>query len=183
MPSAGLQVAINGRQVIALIDTGADYSVMSKPFLVQLRKIRTVWDGPQICTAGGHLVTPTGRCTVRVTLHGSAYPVNFVILQQRSRNMILGTDFLGKRSAVIDLKARSLMLTSGQSASLESTGYQHTALTILEDTGSIPPRASVLRSVEMEEKAARYRIVEWNVQLLLDRQISVACGVVHLHRG
>lgn len=81
-PSAYLQATIDRRQVTTLIDTGADYSVMIGPFLAQLKKVRTKCNSRRIRTAGGHLVTPTGKCTARVTLRGHAYPVNFVVRQQ-----------------------------------------------------------------------------------------------------
>lgn len=181
-PSADLQVSIDGHQVIALVDTGADYSVMSENFLAQLRKVKTAWEGSQIRTAGGHLVTPTARCTARVSLHGNEYPVNFVVLQHCSRDVILGMDFLSENGAVIDLQTRSLTLTRRQSTSPETTGHQRAALTILEDEVCIPPRASVLASVKTED-AAGYAIVETNRQLLLDRQVCVARGVLHLHQG
>lgn len=174
---------IDGRQVTALVDTGADYSVISGPFAAHLRKVRTAWDGPQIRTAGGHLVTPIGRCTARVIFHGNTYPVNFVVLQQCSRDIILGMDFLTENGAVIDLKTGSFTLTSERSLSPESTGYQSAPLAILEDEVTIPPRTSVFASVETKEKSAGVVIVETNAQLLLDRQICVARGVVQLHRG
>lgn len=77
-------------------------------------------------------------------------------------------DFWSENGGVIDLKARSLTLTRGWSGSSESIGYQRDALTILEDTVSIPPRTRLLASVDTKRKAAGYAIVETNAQLLLD---------------
>lgn len=58
-----LQVRIDDVETIALIDTGADYSVISSMLAKKLKKVLTHWTGPQIRTAGGHLVSPVGLCT------------------------------------------------------------------------------------------------------------------------
>ncbi|KAM7309558.1 retropepsin-like aspartic protease [Ixodes scapularis] len=101
--SNNLNVVIDGHDASALVDTGADYSVLSGRLSRRLRKVTTPWDGPQIRTAGGHLITPVGRCTARVEIHGETCPVKFVVLQDCSRDVILGMDFLCEYGAVIDL--------------------------------------------------------------------------------
>ncbi|KAM7315693.1 hypothetical protein ISCGN_005476, partial [Ixodes scapularis] len=108
--SNNLNVVIDGHDASALVDTGADYSVLSGRLSRRLRKVTTPWDGPQIRTAGGHLITPVGRCTARVEIHGETCPVKFVVLQDCSRDVILGMDFLCEYGAVIDLGANQLTL-------------------------------------------------------------------------
>ncbi|KAM7307971.1 hypothetical protein ISCGN_011606 [Ixodes scapularis] len=108
--SNNLNVIIDGHDASALVDTGADYSVLSGRLSRRLRKVMTPWDGPQIRTAGGHLITPVGRCTARVEIHGETCPVKFVVLQDCSRDVILGMDFLCEYGAVIDLGANQLTL-------------------------------------------------------------------------
>ncbi|KAM7292943.1 hypothetical protein ISCGN_026076 [Ixodes scapularis] len=108
--SNNLNVVIDGHDASALVDTGADYSVLSGRLSRRLRKVMTPWDGPQIRTAGGHLITPVGRCTARVEIHGETCPVKFVVLQDCSRDVILGMDFLCEYGAVIDLGANRLTL-------------------------------------------------------------------------
>ncbi|KAM7307598.1 hypothetical protein ISCGN_011234 [Ixodes scapularis] len=51
--SNNLNVVIDGLDASALVDTGADYSVLSGRLSRRLRKVTTPWDGPQIRTAGG----------------------------------------------------------------------------------------------------------------------------------
>lgn len=65
--------------VVTLIDMGADLSVISGTFTGQLKKVKSRPDGPEIRTAGGNLVLPTGRCTPPVTVSGCMYPANFVV--------------------------------------------------------------------------------------------------------
>lgn len=50
---------IDGYELNALIDTGADYSVISYELAKKLKKVLTEWNGHQIRTAGGHLVMPS----------------------------------------------------------------------------------------------------------------------------
>lgn len=43
-----LDMVLDGHAATALVDTGADYSVMSGPFATQLNKVMTAWGGPHI---------------------------------------------------------------------------------------------------------------------------------------
>ena len=137
---------IDGHNVTALVDTGADYSVVSGPFAAKLNKVKTAWEGPEIRTAGGHLITPTGICTARITIDGQTYPVSFVVLQRCSRDVILGMDFLSQHGAVIDLRSESITLSADKALPPNTPPGKH-ALNVLEDQVTIPPRSSVIISV------------------------------------
>lgn len=56
-----LSVFIDGHKAAALVDTTTDYSVLSGRHSRRLRRVRTLWDGPQIHTAGGHVRHYTSR--------------------------------------------------------------------------------------------------------------------------
>ena len=141
---------IDGHNVTALVDTGADYSVFSGAFAVKLKKVKTAWQGPDIRTAGGHLITPTGICTARVTVNNRTYPASFVILQHCSRDVILGMDFLNQHGAVIDLRSKSVTLSTHK-AIPPDTDISYHALNVLEEQVTVPPRSSVMISVGTEE--------------------------------
>lgn len=51
--TADLPVLIDGHVVNALVDTGADYSVLSGELAASLKKVMTTWDVPQVRTEGG----------------------------------------------------------------------------------------------------------------------------------
>lgn len=89
-----LNVIIYGHDASAFIDKGADYSVLSRRLSKCLWKVKTPWDGPQVRTARGHLITPVGICTARIEIHGETCPGRFVLLQDCARDVILGIDFL-----------------------------------------------------------------------------------------
>ncbi|XP_077507542.1 uncharacterized protein LOC144118490 [Amblyomma americanum] len=71
--ASNLWVTIDGTEITALLDTGADYSVMSRAFDGDLKKVLTPWTGTHMRTAGGHIISPVGKCTARVGIHGFTY--------------------------------------------------------------------------------------------------------------
>ena len=181
MPN-NLSVAIDGHDVSALVDTGADYSVLSGKLSRRLRKVTTTWDGPQIRTAGGHLITPVGRCTARVEIHGETCPVKFVVLQNCARDVILGMDFLCEYGAVIDLGANRLTLRKPALPPQEPKPTS-AAVRVIADHVSLPPQSSVLVPVVTDTATCGEVLLEGNVQLLLARGIGVARGVTELQDG
>lgn len=175
--ASDVKVSIDGFVVVALIDTGADYSVMSGPFASKLKKVMTRWDGPHIRTAGGHLVTPSGTCTSRVTIDGTTYPAEFVILPNCSRDVILGMDFLTDNGAIIDLQTRSITFSSDSTTPQPNPDHR-VAVRIADDHVTLPPRASLMITVYCEDTAPDMdAIVESDQRLLLNRGISVARGI------
>lgn len=86
-----IPVLIDGRNVTALVDTGADYSIISGKLASLLKKVIMPWTGSHVRTAGGHVVTPLGVCTARLQIRSSTFLVS-------SRELILGMDFLRETS-------------------------------------------------------------------------------------
>ncbi|KAM7315468.1 uncharacterized protein ISCGN_005251 [Ixodes scapularis] len=180
--SNNLNVVIDGHDASALVDTGADYSVLSGRLSRRLRKVMTPWDGPQIRTAGGHLITPVGRCTARVEIHGETCPVKFVVLQDCSRDVILGMDFLCEYGAVIDLGTNRLTLRKPAPPAEEPKATSPT-VRVLANHVNLPPRSSVFVPVGIDEASCGEVLLEGSLQLLLGRGIGVARGVAELQDG
>ena len=154
---------------------------MSGSFASKLRKVTTSWDGPHIRTAGGHLVTPSGTCTSRVTINGTTYPAAFVILPKCSRDVILGMDFLTDNGAIIDLQAKSISFSADHAMSPKPTHEQRATLRIADDHVTLPPRASLMIAVNCQEAVPDTdALVESDQSLLLERGVSVARGIVRL---
>ncbi|KAM7310228.1 solute carrier family 22 member 2-like [Ixodes scapularis] len=180
--SNNLNVVIDGHDASALVDTGADYSVLSGRLSRRLRKVMTPWEGPQIRTAGGHLITPVGRCTARVEIHGETCPVKFVVLQDCSRDVILGMDFLCEYGAVIDLGTNRLTLRK-PAPPAEEPQATSPAVRVLANHVNLPPRSSVFVLVGIDEASCGEVLLEGSLQLLLGRGIGVARGVAELQDG
>lgn len=74
----------------------------------------TEWDGPQVRTAGGHLITPLGRCTARVWIRDFTYVGDLVVLPMCSREVIPGMDFLQADGATINLQRSNVSFSTEQ---------------------------------------------------------------------
>lgn len=61
-----IPVLVDGRNVSALVDTGADYSIISGKLASLLKKVIMPWTGTQVRTAGGHVIAPLGVSTTRI---------------------------------------------------------------------------------------------------------------------
>lgn len=174
---------IDGRATTALADTGADHSVISETLASILKKVVTPWTGLQVRTAANHLITPVGRCTARIKIRGFTYVNDFMVLPECSRDLILGMDFLQTNGAVIDLqKSRISFSTKGAIAS-HIEDKRDGALRIVDDDITLPARSSLLVNVKNDAFEDCEGIAEGNVQLLLEKGISIARGFVNLHNG
>ncbi|KAM7307869.1 uncharacterized protein ISCGN_011505 [Ixodes scapularis] len=182
-PTADLQVSIDGHDVTAHVDTGADYSVISRRLATQLKKVTTESNGPLIRTAGGHLVPPSGRCTSRVSIRGHTYLTTFVILEQCSRDLILGMDFLTDNGALIDLPSKSVSFSTDHALPSDNKSEHRSTLRLLEEHVTLPPYSSRLIAVGTDSSDDIEGVAEGNRSLFLDRGISVARGIVQLHKG
>lgn len=180
--SNNLNVVIDGYDATALVDTGADYSVLSGNFSRRLRKVTTLWDGPEIRTAGGHLITPIGKCTARVIINGEACPVKFVVLQNCSRDVILGMDFLCEYGAIIDLAENKLTLRRVPAPS-EDPRPIHAMARVLDDHVRLPPRSGVFLLISTDTPTFHEALVECSTELLLEKGIGVARGITQLQDG
>lgn len=180
--SAEIPIFVDNLPVSALVDTGADYSVMNGSLAAQLRKVTTQWNGPQIRTAGGHMVEPIGMCTARVEIRGVTFPGSFVVLRECSKQLILGLDFLREYGAIINL--RELLVTFSTPRSVdEDSGQTRPTLRICDENVTLPPRASMFVTVECDRPPAQAGIAEQNMSLLLTRQVCAARGLVDFHNG
>ncbi|GFV79891.1 CCHC-type domain-containing protein [Trichonephila clavipes] len=79
-----------GPVVNALVDSGADYSVVSKQLSTQLLMPMFLEHNPILRTACGKDVKAIGRCMLRVNLNGVEQTFEFSVFQQCSHDLILG---------------------------------------------------------------------------------------------
>ncbi|GFY76738.1 uncharacterized protein TNIN_262951 [Trichonephila inaurata madagascariensis] len=80
--------------VNALVDSRADYSVVSKQLRRQLRTPMFSEHNPILLTACGKVVEVIGRCMLRVNLNGVVQTFEFLVFQKCSHDLnILGRDF------------------------------------------------------------------------------------------
>ena len=144
-----------------------------------MKNVKTAWEGPEIRTAGGNLVAPAGISTARVSINNRIYPASFVVLQQWSRDFILGMNFLGLHGAVIVLISKSIT-HSAEKALPPYTPPEKHAFNVLEDQVNIPPRSSVIISVDTQKLADLEGVVVGDQHQLINREICVARGIAEL---
>lgn len=178
--SSDLRVTMDGREFNVLVDTGADYSVVSYAITKDLKKVLTPWSGPKIRTAGGHLITPLGRCTARIGIQGATYVADFLVLPECSRDVIIGMDFLLDNGAIINLQNSSISFST-KLAIDEETGSS--ALRVIDGDVTVPPRCSVLVGVRNDAFVDSEEIADGNVELLLKKGICIARGIIRLRGG
>lgn len=163
------------------MDTGADFSIMRQELVDRLKKVKTPWTGPYIRSAGGQLMTPTGKCTARLRIGDSSFVATFVILPECCKELILGMDFLRDYGAVINIPER--LVTFSASPDVDSNyDRQHGHLRLAEDV-TMPPRACCLVSVSSERPYHGDVIAEQISVLLLTQGVAIARGILALNRG
>ncbi|UYV77662.1 K02A2.6-like [Cordylochernes scorpioides] len=96
-----VKITIKGSEVLALVDSGADYSVISEYFRRHIRTPLLSSKGPIIRVANSKCVRALGRCVLKI---------NFIVLSESSHKVILGWDFLKLTQAKINCGENELYL-------------------------------------------------------------------------
>lgn len=106
-----IKIKMNGREVEALIDTGACRSVLSRTFSnfiqAEIRPLKPT-DLPILVSADGYSLRVVGTTTVDVDLSSGCMCYEFYVLEELSQNVILGLDFLESNGAAMDFKTRTI---------------------------------------------------------------------------
>ena len=109
-----LQVTIMDRDYVVLIDTGADYSVVSQEFFEELSKkahLRRVPDDKTgIRTAGGKSLPVNGRCEILMVVQGVTIAIYPRIVPGIISPLVIGMEFLAQNGAMIDFAQKKLNL-------------------------------------------------------------------------
>ena len=91
-------------------------------------------------TASSQCIAPSAVCTVRVTIQGALYVIEFFVLPSCSHDIILGWDFLSSHSAIIDCSRAEVALMPLQTSLSSDPPHK---LVVAEDT-DIPPNTWTL---------------------------------------
>lgn len=174
---------IDGLQVSALVDTGADYSIISGKLATSLKKVMTPWNGTRIRTAGGHVVTPLGRCTARVKIRASTFVVTCLVLRDCSRQLILGMDFLRENGAIINLRERMVTFSTQRATDRDADSCRRPALRVADESVTLPPRATAFIEVTCEDLRDGDAVAESNLSLLLLQGVCAARSLVRVRDG
>lgn len=172
--SADLIVFVDGQQVTALVDTGADFSIIIQDLAVRLKKVKTPWKGSHIRTAGGQLLMPAGRCTTRVNIEGASFVATFVVLPACCKDLILGMDFLREYGAVINIPDRFVTFYHNPDP-VDCLAPPRNSLRLNDDDVVIPPRSCTLVSVACEVPFDGEGVADQITRLLLTHGMTRYC--------
>ena len=92
-----IDVKVFNRNVVALLDTDASRSCISKAFANKLKlKISPIHENDTFLTlhaANGNLLQIEGQVEISIKISGCHIPHTFIVLPQLHQNLILGCDF------------------------------------------------------------------------------------------
>lgn len=139
-------VSVDNLVVLVLVDTGACVSVMSDDFRRRLRKILTPVAPQRLRTVNLQPLPCLGVCTARLMLQSTIVPVQFVVLERCSYDVILGMDFLSAHGALIDCSSQELFLAPFPHTSFWEDNIvrgAHSGRLKLKQTTILPPQSTV----------------------------------------
>ncbi|UYV83886.1 hypothetical protein LAZ67_X000509, partial [Cordylochernes scorpioides] len=109
-----ISVNIQGRNVQALVDSGADYSVISEAFRRSIKAPVFKENGPLLRAADKKPIVTLGKCSLEVQIKGLDIIFDFVVAAECSHDVILGWDFFKASDAIIDCGENKLYLSEAE---------------------------------------------------------------------
>lgn len=159
------------------MDAATDYLGISVPLAAQLGKVKTRWNSTQIRADGGH-INLSGQC-FKSNIEWTHIPCNFLVLQPCFCDVILGMEgFLTQRPTIIDFMSQLITFSIDEALNSNWALKNHLAL-------SVPEEVSILHCGHCNICTAGniHDNVEGNMQLLLDRGITIARGITQFRNG
>ncbi|UYV62287.1 hypothetical protein LAZ67_2000001 [Cordylochernes scorpioides] len=102
------------RNVQALVDSGADYSVISEAFRRSIKAPVFKENGPLLRAADKKPIVTLGKCSLEVHIKGLDIIFDFVVAAECSHDVILGWDFFKATDAIIDCGENKLYLSEAE---------------------------------------------------------------------
>ncbi|UYV79687.1 hypothetical protein LAZ67_18000272, partial [Cordylochernes scorpioides] len=102
------------RNVQALVDSGADYSVISEAFRRSIKAPVFKENGPLLRAADKKPIVTLGKCSLEVQIKGLDIIFDFVVAAECSHDVILGWDFFKATDAIIDCGENKLYLSEAE---------------------------------------------------------------------
>ncbi|UYV72254.1 hypothetical protein LAZ67_9002361, partial [Cordylochernes scorpioides] len=176
-----VMVEINGRKIKALVDSGADFSVISDKFRRELKTPLFKEPGPILKAANKNLIETLGKCVLNIEVNGLKISFEFVVMVECSHDIIFGCDFFKATEAVIDCGKNELHL--GETSVLESR-EEETQRLFASDDFVIPPKSIKKISVINEEVCGvRDVLVSTTKDLLLRKEVLIPNSLVTFRHG
>ncbi|UYV66796.1 hypothetical protein LAZ67_4002874, partial [Cordylochernes scorpioides] len=176
-----VMVEINGRKIKALVDSGADFSVISDKFRRELKTPLFKEPGPILKAANKNLIETLGKCVLNIEVNGLNISFEFVVMVECSHDIIFGWDFFKTTEAVIDCGRNELHL--GETSVLESREEENQRLFASDDF--VIPSKSIKKISVINEEICGVRdvLVSTSKDLLLRKEVLVPNSLVTFRHG
>ncbi|UYV66446.1 hypothetical protein LAZ67_4001706 [Cordylochernes scorpioides] len=175
-----ITVTINGTKVLALVDSGADYSVISEDFRCRIRTPMLSSKGPIIRVANSKCVRALGKCVLRIKVNELTQPFEFLVLSQCSHCVILGWDFLKLTQAEINCEHDELYL---KDAPMKEEPHPVDTFHTLKDN-IIPPNSIKQITVVCSDVPGVQEVaITCSKGLTLEKEIVIPASIVSLNHG
>ncbi|UYV72292.1 K02A2.6-like [Cordylochernes scorpioides] len=172
-------ITINGQNVEALVDSGADYSVISESFRRNLKIPFFAEKGPVLRVANRKHIETLGRCNLKVSIEELEIYFTFVVFSECSHHIKLGLDFFRATSAVIDCGRGEIHLKESVNDGLEEDLPSHA----LEDC-FVPARSIKKITVINEDiRGGKDLMIEGSKYLILKKELVIPSSIINFHHG
>ncbi|UYV82112.1 K02A2.6-like [Cordylochernes scorpioides] len=175
-----VKITIKGSEVLALVDSGADYSVISEYFRRHIRTPLLSSKGPIIRVANSKCVRALGRCVLKINVNELTQPFEFIVLSECSHKVILGWDFLKLTQARINCGENELYL---REAPMKEELCPVDTVCTLEDSIVPPNSIKQITVVCSNITGVQEVLITCSKALTMDKELIIPASVVSLSHG
>jgi hypothetical protein len=112
--------SINDLSAVVLFDSGASHSFISAAYVEKHNLPMALVRSQMIVSSPGGDMLARQLCPkVNLKIRGVDFVANLIVLESKSIDVILGTDWLGKHKELIDCAKKSIKLTTPDGKELE----------------------------------------------------------------
>ncbi|UYV83453.1 K02A2.6-like, partial [Cordylochernes scorpioides] len=169
-----------GLRILSLVDSGADYSVISEDFRCRIRTPMLSSKGPIIRVANSKCVRTLGKGVLRIKVNELTQPFEFLVLSQCSHCVILGWEFLKLTQAEINCEHDELYL---KDAPMKEEPHPVDTFHTLKDN-IIPPNSFKQITVVCSDVPGVQEVaITCSKGLTLEKEIVIPASIVSLNHG
>ncbi|UYV66538.1 hypothetical protein LAZ67_4002004, partial [Cordylochernes scorpioides] len=174
-----INVNIQGRNVQALVDSGADYSVVSEAFRRSIKATVFKENGPLLRAADKKPIVTLGKCSLEVQIKGLDIIFDFVVAAECSHDVILGWDFFKATDAIIDCGENKLYLSEAEKS------YEWKDLKLCAAMDCVIPPKSFGKIVVTNQDVfgSRDVVVTGSKRLQLEKGLFIPSSIVRFLHG
>ncbi|UYV72153.1 hypothetical protein LAZ67_9001970 [Cordylochernes scorpioides] len=167
------------RNVQALVDSGADYSVISEAFRRSIKAPVFKENGPLLKAADKKPIVTLGKCSLEVQIKGLDIIFDFVVAAECSHDVILGWDFFKATDAIIDCGEDKLYLSEAEKS------YEWKDLKLCAAMDCVTPPRSFGKIVVTNQDVfgSRDVVVTGSKRLQLEKGLFIPSSLVRFLHG